>query len=238
MGYSTVETFDKIEKKIVCSLLLRSSIIDDIGLLEGKMGIIISFLHYYRITNNKLYDEVADELMDEVADGINVCLNIGLRNGLSGVGWGIEYIIQNRFVEGIAVDVCSQIDRKIMDFNFSRMNDFTLDLGLCGLFHYVLAHIKGCQLQKTEIPFTSDFLSEIFKCAISITGNNDLNMDIKDLANIYIRYYLKNGDVKYEMNVSPFVDKKIKLLKNSLNLQSIGLKNGLAGALLQIKNVV
>ena len=48
-----------LEQQIIHQLLLRSSIGDDIGLFDGKMGLIIFFYHYFRHTGNSVYKDTA-----------------------------------------------------------------------------------------------------------------------------------------------------------------------------------
>lgn len=227
-----------IENQLLCCLLLKASVIKNLGLLNGKMGLAIFFYHYYKLTNDPLFEDTASELIDEIKDQINIGLSIGFKDGLTGIGWGVEYLIQNGFVEGNAIDVCSEIDQKIMECNPSRMNDLSLDTGLCGLFHYVLCHIKGCQLQKVESPFHPDFLSELYCSAVAIEKNKTIMEDLKVLTNIYQMYYLSKKDVGYDMQLATFVNKNIDIKNSRISNESIGLQHGLAGAMLKIKHII
>ena len=88
-----------IEQQIIHQLLLRSGLQQDIGLFHGKIGIVIFFAHYHKLTNNPVFEDAADELMDELMKGLHKELSIDFGSGLSGIGWGIEYLIQNELVE-------------------------------------------------------------------------------------------------------------------------------------------
>lgn len=46
--------------------MLHGSFTKDIGLLDGKMGIVIFFFNYSRFTNNTLYSDFAYDLIDEI----------------------------------------------------------------------------------------------------------------------------------------------------------------------------
>lgn len=232
-----ISLFD-IENQLLCCLLLKASVIKNLGLLNGKMGLAIFFYHYYKFTNDPLFDDTASELIDEIKDQINVGLSIGFKDGLTGIGWGIEYLIQNGFVEGNAIDVCSEIDQKIMECNPSRMNDLSLDTGLGGLFHYVLCHIKGCQLQNIESPFHPAYLSELYCSAVAIEKNKTITEDLKVLTNIYRMYYHSKKDIEYDMQLTTFINNDINIKKNGICNASVGLQNGLAGALLKIKHIL
>lgn len=100
------------QDRIAHILILKSSHHSDIGLLDGKMGIAIAFAHLSRCsTNNEIYYECMSDLLDDILGDIHKGLNYSFKLGLSGIGWGIEYLIQNGFVEGDSVEICEEIDR-------------------------------------------------------------------------------------------------------------------------------
>ena len=84
---------------LINTLLLNASFIDNIGLMHGKMGISVYFFHLARSTRNKVYEEYAGELIDEIYEEIIVNTPVNFENGLAGIGWGIEYLVQNGFIE-------------------------------------------------------------------------------------------------------------------------------------------
>jgi len=84
-------------QRIANVLLLNASFIDNIGLLNGKMGIAIFFNLYGRYSN-KVHIDYAGELIDELYEEININTSVDFANGLTGIGWGIQYVIENKFV--------------------------------------------------------------------------------------------------------------------------------------------
>lgn len=50
-------------------------------------------------------------------------------SGLSGVGWGVEYLIQNKFVDADSDELLEDIDAKIMEWDVRRIKNgiYTLD---------------------------------------------------------------------------------------------------------------
>src|ERR1035437_3983241 len=103
------------EQQIIHQLLLKSGEENNIGLCNGKMGLVLFFVHYSKITCNPIYEDIADELMNEITREIHNYLPIGFDSGLSGIGWGIEYLIQKRFLEGNSLEICEEIDKKLME---------------------------------------------------------------------------------------------------------------------------
>lgn len=97
-------------RRIANFLLLNASFIDNLGLLNGKMGIAIFFYHYSRYTQNKIFEDYAGELIDEIYEEINVNTPVNFADGLTGIGWGIEYLVKNHFTEGDTDEVLAEID--------------------------------------------------------------------------------------------------------------------------------
>ncbi|TQM51506.1 hypothetical protein BDE36_3284 [Arcticibacter tournemirensis] len=113
-------------RKIANTLLLYSYHIEDAGLLNGKMAIILYLYQYGRYANCKYYSEFADDLLDKVLDSIKH-ISPDFENGITGVGWGINYLIKNKYVEGDPNDILLDVDKRI--FSQWSCNPITSMLG-------------------------------------------------------------------------------------------------------------
>ena len=102
---------DILLRRIANHLILHSIDIEDIGLFHGKMGVVLFFAHYARYTDSAIYDDFAGELLEEICENIPETLPINLETGLCGIGWGIEYLIQNGFMEGDSNEQCYHLRR-------------------------------------------------------------------------------------------------------------------------------
>lgn len=112
-------------------------------------------------------------------------------SGLSGIGWGVEYLIQNGFVEGEGVEICEEIDQKIMKTDPRRIVDMSLDTGFEGILHYVVYHLQGAFKQNIRLPFDERYLSDLYAvCKLLKEQKNDINM----LLDIYIYIFLHHPD--------------------------------------------
>jgi hypothetical protein len=100
----------EVHNKIANALLLSSSFIENLGLLNGKMGIAIYFFHLARSSGNKIYEKYAEELIDEIYDEISTVTPLGFENGLAGIGWGIEYLAENNFIHADTNEVLEEFD--------------------------------------------------------------------------------------------------------------------------------
>lgn len=212
-------------------LMLKSKFIPDVGLLDGKMGIAIAFAHLYGHTHNDIYYDYMSELLDDVVENIYKGLDIGFMFGFSGIGWGIEYLLQNQFVEGESLEICEEIDKKITAFDPRRIIDTSLENGLEGLLHYILIHIFGNKKEENPLPFDEMYLSDLYKRTKCLISHNN-TVSLTQLGNIYIDWYEKRSILNYQLNIiqficSPVIDQK--LLSNS----QLGIRNGLSGILLK-----
>jgi hypothetical protein len=123
-------------QRIANVLLLNASFIDNIGLLNGKMGIAIFFYQYGRYSNNKIYTDYAGELIDEIYEEINTNTSIDFVNGLTGIGWGIGYLIENKFVDADSDEALAEIDDAVYSsmLNSPVLHDNGNDLFGYGLY--------------------------------------------------------------------------------------------------------
>ena len=204
----------------------------DIGLYHGKMGLILFFAHYYEHTGIQVYKDTADELMDEVIAEIHTELPFGFAFGLSGIGWGVEYLIQNGFESDDSLDICEEIDKKIMEKDPRRMTDYSLDSGLEGILHYVLAHIKGVLSQHNITPFDDSYLAELYQAVTTVKESVKLSEDFKRLSAIYITFYEDRKTLDYDLTLSSIIG-NVTIVNDDLNCFPLGLKDGMGGYLLK-----
>ena len=131
------ETDEILLKRIANHQMLHGSFCGDPGILNGKMGVVIFFFHYARHTGNTLYEVFAGEMLDEVLEDLHDEVPIRFSNGLSGIGWGIEYLAQHQFVELSADEALQEIDNKVMERDLLRMKDVSWETGAQGIAAYV-----------------------------------------------------------------------------------------------------
>ncbi|MDR0574375.1 MAG: hypothetical protein LBG96_10175, partial [Tannerella sp.] len=134
---------DELLQRIARYLMLHGSFIDNIGLLNGKMGIAIFFYHYSRYTGKNIYDDFAGELIDEIYNEIHVNTPCDFKDGLCGIGWGMEYLIRNNFVNADSDEVLEDLDKRIMERDVRRITDYSLETGLKGIACYVIERRKN-----------------------------------------------------------------------------------------------
>ena len=129
-------------QRIANVLLLNASFLDNPGLLNGKMGIAIFFYHYSRYSKNKIYEDYAGELVDEIYEEINTSTPVNFENGLTGIGWGIEYLVKNGFVQADTDEALEEVDNIV--YRNSLYRPFLLESGkdMFGYGLYFLARLR------------------------------------------------------------------------------------------------
>ena len=140
--------------RIANTLILYQSHANNQGLIRGKMGIALFYYHYARYMKNEFYNDLADELFDEILAEISR-VPYDFENGLIGIGWAIDYLIKNEFIEGDSDDVLHDIDKRILsqikvDFRYS----------LLGQGIYLFSRLSTSKTKTSELTTYSDVLLE------------------------------------------------------------------------------
>lgn len=145
------QRIDYCLQRIANFLLLNASFIDNLGLLNGKMGIAIFFYLYSRYTKNKVFEDFAGELLDEIYEAINTNTPINFDDGLTGIGWGIEYLIRNKFIEGNTDEVLKELDNIV--YKHLSNNPVLINPGndIFGYGFYYIARLKGHEIDDESL---------------------------------------------------------------------------------------
>ena len=215
----------QIEKteQALAYLTINSSYLSDLSLFHGKMGIALFFFELARASQNVAYEDLACNLLDEIYDEIHYDLPINLENGLCGIGWGMEYLVQHGFMEGDTDEILADIDQKVMEINPLRMKDFSLRRGLGSIAFYVLARLNANRQSKT-LPFDEDYLNALQKAMAraDFSYDEEIALDLSEslqqiLNGQQINLQLPTFLTTYEMKEESFDD------------VLLGLENGLTG---------
>lgn len=126
--------------------------LNNIGLLNGKMGISIYFFHLARKTGSKEHQEFAEALIDDVFDEVGKNqLILDFENGLAGIAWGIEHLTKNKFVEADTDLVLTDVDNKIYrHIVASEKLPIGILRGAMGYILYVLSRLKGKDINANQ----------------------------------------------------------------------------------------
>ncbi len=138
-------------QRIANVLLLNASFLDNPGLLNGKMGIAIFFYNYSRFSKNKIYEDYAGELLDEIYEEISTSTPVNFENGLTGMGWGIEYLVKNGFVQADTDEALEEIDNAIYRHRINSPVLINTGDDLFGYGFYHIARILGHEIDDNDL---------------------------------------------------------------------------------------
>lgn len=179
-------------QRIVNKLTFSCGSMPETGLLSGKMGVVIFFFHYARYTGNILHEDFAEILLESVYKNIHTTMPVNFESGYCGIGWGIEYLIQQNFVEAESDGVLTDLDAKIMERDPRRITDYSLATGLEGIICYVLSRLISDKKEQNSKPFDSVYLSDLFTAA--------KKMPKTEITSSFIDYVEKK-ELKYDIQI-------------------------------------
>lgn len=153
------ELLNKISNAIIANLNNTKSM----G-LDGNMGIVL-FLNQYAEKYKKTYcKSIADELLERIYCNLNN-MSMDFFSGLSGVGLGLTYLIDNKLQYGNADNVLSDLDDLIYKQALKNpLSDFIYPEPVFSMGLYYLLRVKCCNNERTE-EFTKrilDLLNNVY----------------------------------------------------------------------------
>ena len=134
-----------IVRQIADILMINGGFSGNPGLYAGEMGLVLFFARYARYTHNDLYMDYCFDLTEKIQQSIHQDTPVNYREGLTGVGSTIEYLVQNGFFEADTDEILEDVDKRIFyAFNLSYLPvDEIIDV-----WHYVHWRLSGNSAQK------------------------------------------------------------------------------------------
>ena len=148
-------------KQIADHYLLRGLFCQEVGLWEGKTGMSLFFFLLSRHTGNRWYEEFAGELLDDVCGSLSLHSPVTFADGLCGIGWAIEFLKKEGFIEGNTDEILEEVDRKVMERDVRRITDASLETGLAGIAAYVYSRLNSLRDNNEHPLFDSKYLEEL-----------------------------------------------------------------------------
>lgn len=169
--------------------------VSDIGLLKGRMGMVIFLFHYSRLYQNEICRQKAEQMLEELLAGIKADTHYGLSTGLSGIGWGLIYLHQEGFIEGNIDEILEDFDKKIMEIDPERIINLNQDYGLSGIVIYLLARLYTVVKGGTHNPFDENYLNKVLTRIQQITAHSELNCDRPEILLLFKAYYEEGAEI-------------------------------------------
>jgi len=137
-----------IVEQIANVLIINGGFLDNPGLYNGEMGLVLFFARYARHTRNDLYMAYCSELIEKIQQIVHQDTPINYTQGLTGIGSAIEYLVQNQYFEVDTDEILEDFDKRIFfTFNLAYLPvDLTIDV-----LRYVNWRLSGNSTQKDKI---------------------------------------------------------------------------------------
>lgn len=99
------------------TILMHDYAVTESGLLNGKMGVAVFLYHCSRMLDSEIYSDLADKYIDHIYGkmGTELILTADFANGLPGVGWGIEYLTKEKFLDANIDEALEDVDKLILE---------------------------------------------------------------------------------------------------------------------------
>ena len=110
------------------------------GLLDGNMSMAIIYALLAKQYNNPNYAAKTLLLLDEISENIASIEDLQFANGLAGIGWGVEWLVQNDLLQDTNTDeVLSNVDDTLYKtIIYKKENNISLLKGTMGKIAYFL----------------------------------------------------------------------------------------------------
>lgn len=80
----------------------------------------IFFFLLSRQTHNRWYEEFAGELLDDVCNNLSQHCPVTFADGLCGIGWAIEFLKKEGFIEGDTDEILEEVDKQVMERDVTK----------------------------------------------------------------------------------------------------------------------
>lgn len=134
-----------------------------LGLFHGNMGLCIYFYMQYHLYRDKKYEKMADKLLDDIYRRIGRCKDTGLEKGITGIGIGLLFLLENGLCEGNPNTVLKEIDDtvfKALCNSINTQNSPVYD-DICKCL-YLCTRMKNPKLARGERLLFSELLVHAF----------------------------------------------------------------------------
>jgi len=194
-------------KEIADKEIMSSLFYTDLSLANGQMGVAIFFALLSRFFKNKYYEEFAEELLDNLCNNISVFLPVTFANGLCGIGWGIEFLKYQGFINDDTDEILSEIDYEVMQKDLKRISDDSLETGLYGIMAYVYSRINSKRECGNHLPFDSDYIYTMTQQSRRFDINSSEYFSVPNIWKVWteLNSHLKLDSWKSAVSKLPFI---------------------------------
>lgn len=123
------------------------------GLFAGQAGICLSLYRLSKLNECGFTEKTADELLDSLCRSLRYISETSFCDGLSGIGWSINELSKEGFVEGDIDEILYGIDACVYRNlnNTSIVLDLNMSNGICGYMAYCIGRLSNPKSDRESI---------------------------------------------------------------------------------------
>lgn len=177
--------------KIANILTFNLQSMEGVGLIEGKMGATLFYYELSRFTGIKTYNDMADNLLDEVFGSIGSVESNDIAQGLAGIGWGINYLINHSFVDA-SDDTLTVLESHLLS---EGAVNFNINFSILSPAIYLLSKPEGTLTLRNYDGWVSRLLNTCNYYCLSIYDNKKKPLDLIN-SMLYFLIELKEQEIR------------------------------------------
>jgi len=135
-------------QRIINILLINGGFLENVGLYTGEMGLVLFFFRYARYTGNGLYKDYGFDLIEKIQNRLHNETPIDYKQGTSGIGSAIEYLVQEGFIDADTDEILEEFDHRI--FSMCNPPDLSIE-NVLSTGYYAIWRLSGNSAQKDNI---------------------------------------------------------------------------------------
>ena len=215
-------TLPKNIQRIYNHLLLNTFYLSDYGLYRGKTGCLLFLAHYAQQHEGDINDEVVSELIDGIFSAVPKIPSLCMQQGICGIGWGVEYILQNQLLEGCSDETLGDLDALILK---KEAKTIANSLHCADVLRYIAVRLTSSCAVTSALPFPPNYLLEL--CRLIENGTQPVDAAMQsDVA--VIKKSVEEG--RFSLPPIHLTDEMIgKVPIAQFPVVGLGLHNGLSG---------
>ena len=204
------------------------------GLFHGNAGLCLFFYHAERVLKQTMLKEKAEDNYKSILSDLKDISIVDFENGLAGIGWTIEYLRQNGFIDIDIDETLEFADDAVFNriINDDPIHSLELSNGLTGYLFYCISRLENpvnydspaFHINKELLIYIINKIDEAAIGQFSLY-NKDLNFDLLwsfpvMLYGLTLAYELNIYNYKIEYMISQWVN-NFEVLFPSLHINRI-----------------
>ncbi|MDD7304487.1 MAG: lanthionine synthetase LanC family protein [Bacteroidaceae bacterium] len=211
-SYYEIYTAKNTIRELVYYVMLNGQLVEDFSFYNGKSGIALSLFEASRFLNDQTIEDYAYDLLSQSL--LFQSTDISLETGLAGIGFVLEYLIQNKFIESNPKEIFNEQHEKIvhtfLQYDVIKMNIDNL-ASIWPIASYL--YVSGENRTKKQISSIKEMemknLYYLWKKAKSNSENKEYLTEI-------LRGFLKNALFRSEIIPNVFFQQYTSLVKEGI----------------------